>query len=408
MSLPTCHPRTLLRCVVGLLACLLCACGGGGAGGGSASSGTPAPSASNTLPIAVQQFAGSQAATLNIPYVTVTLCDATSRCADIPNVLLDTGSTGLRLLSSALTGTGLNLTTVASGNGVLGECTYFASGYLWGAIRQATVQLGQQSTQAGVSVQVVGDSAVPAGGGSTYCTGSATDLSSQLAANGILGISTFLNDTGSFFRCSTGSCVATIATDSTASSIGQKPVNPVAKLPAAYSNGVIVQMPAIAATGAATATGTLVLGINSASNNQLAGSANVYALNSQGRLGVSVNGSAGSGFIDSGSNGYFLSLTGVPQCSPPNMGFYCPASPVALTLQISSGAVTSASLSAQIGNANSLMQSGDLALPELGGSSAIVGQVDLGLPFFYGRSIAFGMEGTTLNSQNYSNGFVSF
>jgi Protein of unknown function (DUF3443) len=401
-------PPAIMRRFVLLLACWLSACGGGSSPITNTNASTNVPTGTNTLPIQIQQFSGSSMATVNIPYVTVSLCDASNHCADIPNVLLDSGSTGFRLLTSALNGTGLNLATVNSGNGVVGECAYFASGYLWGAIREATIQLGQQSTQTSVPIQVIDDSAVPAGGGTTYCMGAATDMSIQLQANGILGVSAFLNDSGNFFLCDAGSCVTMNASDSTATSTGQKPVNPIAKLPAAYSNGIIVQMPATPPTGVTTATGTLLLGINSVSNNQLGSSTNVYALSSQGELNVSVNGIAGTGFIDSGSNGYFVSLAGVPQCSSPDVGFYCPTDPVSLTLQISSGATSSASLSAQIGNTYTLLQSHHLALPELGGPSAISGQTDLGLPFFYGRSIAFGMEGTTLNVQNYSDGFVAF
>jgi hypothetical protein len=53
-----------------------------------------------------------------------------------------------------------------------------------------------------------------------------------------------------------------------------------------------------------------------------------------------------------------------------------------------------------IGNAQSMFQTGNAALPALGGTSAINGLVDLGLPFFYGRSIATGLEGTSTNAPN--------
>ncbi|MGC9185733.1 MAG: DUF3443 family protein [Thiomonas sp.] len=47
-----------------------------------------------------------------------------------------------------------------------------------------------------------------------------------------------------------------------------------------------------------------------------------------------------------------------------------------------------------------MFQTGNAALPALGGTSAINGLVDLGLPFFYGRSIATGLEGTNSSAPN--------
>jgi len=106
---------------------LLAACGGGGGGTstttGSSSGGTTTTSSgstttsssggtttpvSNTTPIvidagpaALNVGSGAYTAT-NIPYITITVCapGSTSNCQTIDHVLLDTGSTGLRLEAS--------------------------------------------------------------------------------------------------------------------------------------------------------------------------------------------------------------------------------------------------------------------------------------------------------------------
>jgi Protein of unknown function (DUF3443). len=117
-------------------------------------------------------------------------------------------------------------------------------------------------------------------------------------------------------------------------------------------------------------------------------------------LSLTLNGTAMSGFVDSGSNGYYLALSGVPTCSQAS-GFYCPSQAFSLTasLQLADRSYGSAQ-NIVIGNAQALFQTQNAALPALGGTAAISGFVDLGLPFFYGRSIATGLEGTNASAPN--------
>src|SRR5208283_4731826 len=74
-------------------------CGGGGGGG----SGTapPPPPPQNVANITIDSFNGNSAG--NTAYVTVTVCaPGTTNCATIDHISVDTGSFGLRLLSSAI------------------------------------------------------------------------------------------------------------------------------------------------------------------------------------------------------------------------------------------------------------------------------------------------------------------
>ncbi len=97
---------------------------------------------------------------LNIPYATVTLCQPnTNTCATNDNVLVDTGSYGVRILASVLASSGLNLSNVADPNdgaNTIAECVPFADGYTWGSIAPATLQIGGE-TAASVPINVLDD-----------------------------------------------------------------------------------------------------------------------------------------------------------------------------------------------------------------------------------------------------------
>src|SRR5208282_965890 len=80
--------------------------------------------------------------------------------------------------------------------------------------------------------------------------------------------------------------------------------NPVS-LFAADNNGVLIQLPSVGATGAATVSGSVIFGIGTKTNNAL-GAAKVYTTDSLGHFTTTYGGVPYSGsFIDSGSNGYF-------------------------------------------------------------------------------------------------------
>ncbi|OZB69065.1 MAG: hypothetical protein B7X36_14435, partial [Thiomonas sp. 14-64-326] len=138
-------------------ALLLAACGGGGGNTTSGATPSPTPSTSsdtappsnvsmayNEVAVSIRQL-GSNTTTLtaNTPYVTVTVCaPGGSPCQSIPDVLVDTGSQGLRLFSAALNSTQLSaLPQITNGSSTLAACAQFASGYAWGSMRQAIVQI---------------------------------------------------------------------------------------------------------------------------------------------------------------------------------------------------------------------------------------------------------------------------
>ncbi|WP_341313933.1 DUF3443 domain-containing protein [Paraburkholderia sp. IMGN_8] len=400
-----------------VLVSVLAACGGGGGGSSSSSSNSSstlnggslpasptqqpiAANAANTVPITV---GFGVKGVINIPTVSVTVCapGSTTNCQTINNIQVDTGSFGLRVVSSQLNSSvlgALSPITVAGG-AQLAECATFADGYTWGSVRSASVTIGGE-TASNIPVQIIGDKAastVPAG-----CTGVAENTASDLGANGILGIGTAPNDCGAtcanastattysnYFACPGGtSCTRTAVPDA------QQVGNPVANF-ATDNNGVIVQMPPVGDTGASSATGTLVFGINTQSNNKMA-AAQTFTTNRSGDLTNSVfNGTTVQAFLDSGSNGYFFADSSLSLCNSPYTGFYCPSS--AQTRSISLVGLNGAKTTASIGilSAATLFGNGsNFAFNDLAGQLSGSSSFDLGLPFFYGRYVYYGIDQT--------------
>src|ERR1700743_3224636 len=88
-----------LAALVALLA-VLTSCGSSSGGGSGTGPTNPTPVA-NTVAVSVN--AGPANNAVNTAYVSVQVCNpgSTASCATIPNVILDTGSSGLRILASA-------------------------------------------------------------------------------------------------------------------------------------------------------------------------------------------------------------------------------------------------------------------------------------------------------------------
>ena len=395
---------------------VVAACGGSdGSGGGSPTNTNPlnggalppsptqqaiAPNAANTVPITVGPGVSG---VINIPTVSVTVCPpgTTTNCQTISNVQVDTGSFGLRLVSSALSPSVLNslpVSTLAGNGSPLAECAAFADGITWGTVRTATVKIGGETTKTGIPVQIIGDlpsSAVSAG---DCATSAAQETSNDLGANGILGIGTAPNDCGSNCSDPTGSnyfvCPGGTSCTRTALTAAQQVANPVASFPV-DNNGVIVQMtPSVSNLGSPSASGTLVFGIGTQSNNVLV-NAQVFTTDTFGNLNNSVfNGATVQAFLDSGSNAYFFADTTLPLCTSfPD--FYCPTS--AQSRSITLVGLNGATAAAPIGilSAATLFSNGsNFAFNDLGGQIAGSGTFDLGLPFFYGRHVYYGIDQT--------------
>lgn len=395
-----------------LLSLALGACGGGGGGGGSGASSTGqaagpattgntaiAPSVSANQVVVAAQASGFHA--VNRPYVSVTLCaPGTSTCQTVNDVIVDTGSSGLRIYASALSSTLLSALPVQlQGGQPVNECAMFAGGNTWGSVREADIRMaGEVAPAAPMQVVADGISPVPAG-----CSGSGTMLTStsDIAGNGLIGIDTLTKDCGSYcaqnsangyyYAGNSGVAVAT------ASQVG----NPVA-LFGADNNGVVLRMPAIGAGGAASASGTLTFGIDTQSDNMLSQLGLGFYTTSANQLMANFNGaSALPTILDTGSAAYYFDDPAIAQCSagPAPSTMFCPGGTLALSAQVAGYNGTQSTLSFDVANADALLgQSPTMyEFNDLGQSSAsyaaLGGMLDLGLPFFFGRDVAIVFDG---------------
>ena len=301
----------------------------------------------------------------NIPTTTVKVClpGSTSSCKTITNVLVDTGSFGLRLLASALKGliTNYQPDPTTQGNFIV-ECLPFADGYTWGPVASVDLYIGGEKALA-LPINIVDDSSnhatlEPPAPQSCQTFGGGPDIGSLdiLGANGVLGVGLFSYDCGDYctFPATTQtqgsfyySCAQTVCT-ATSEPLASQVINPVAMFPV-DNNGVVLQMEPVGPDGLATASGTLTFGIGTQTNNGL-GSATKLTTNDEGLITTTFNGQTLSGsFLDSGSNGLFFPDSSIPTC-PASAGgadFYCPTpSPMTLiaTNQGQNGATSQVSL----------------------------------------------------------------
>jgi len=351
----------------------------------------------------------------NEPCVSVTICSPSnpSQCQTINNILLDTGSFGLRIFNSLIT---VPLTPINSGNSSLAECVQFGGGNSqWGQVKYAYVQLGSEPKVAVPILAIDPNYNVPP----PACSSdqSVQDVSpAESGYNGILGVGLFAQDcgdncvtdsgNGQYFACTGNNCACGATADLTA-----QVRNPVDALPT-DNNGVMLSLPAVGAGGAASVSGSLYLGIATQANNAVPNGVVAYEADGYGEFLTKFAGYSStklSAFIDSGSNAlYFPPPTnGALTACPSSYGsdFYCPGSTQSLSAVIyGSGGSPNSTINFSVANASTLPTS-NFAFSNLAGTSVSGSTVyfDWGLPFFFGRNVYVGIAGKTSSLNNSGN-----
>src|SRR5271169_1095707 len=293
-----------LMLVVALLGLALGGCGGGGGGGG----GGATPTTQNVQPISVD---AGPASIVNIVFVSVVVCAPGSsvNCQTIDHVQVDTGSSGLRLLSSVLSPT-LSLPQQSDANGnPLVECVQFVDGFSWGSVKLADMQVAGEQAKS-LAVQIIGDPAFPTIPASCSSSGPPENTVPTFGAKGLLGIGLFLQDcgiacaqsaiSGAYYSCPASGCVPT------ALAVARQLQNPVGMF-SVDNNGTIIELPSIPAAGAASVAGSLIFGIGTQANNGL-GSAKVLTTDpNTGYIATLFSGQNYiPSYIDSGSSLFFI------------------------------------------------------------------------------------------------------
>ena len=370
----------------------------------------------------------------NGAFTSVTICNPGSSsgiptCQVVGGILVDTGSSGLRILQSQMPL--LQLPTLIDANGnTLENCYSLLDGsYLWGPVSSADVYIGGEgalSSQAsGGTVQVISNVAnnVP-----TACSNGGTDRNTPqlLGANGILGVGPEPTDctlagknycdgstqpvaTNRYFSCPSVGC--SLTDSSVIVTALQQVTNPVALSSnlitgSRDNNGSILDLP-VASNPESTMTGRLIFGIGTQLDNSL-GSATVYTLDSEDHFTTLLNGQKlTSSFLDSGSSA-LLFPSSLPTCSA-HAEFYCPSSPINW-LAVNKGATQGqGTVSFTVDNTDKLFSEfpydavfNNLAGPEetlptcSGGTTSCA--FVWGLPFFYGRTVYGAIDGQTVSS----------
>jgi hypothetical protein len=387
--------------------------GGGSSGGGSSSDGSSGGSSSgsgsssdtpsgdtpttpsNTASITIDNTLG---ATVNQPYVTVKLCPPNAQtdagCSTVDHMLLDTGSIGVRVFASAL-GSSLSsrlprqtgASNDPTGSAPLAQCALFGSGYLWGALRRADVTIGSMTAR-DIPVQIVGDAAYGATPADCEARGVA-DLGTvdALGAKGVVGIGHRARD---FPQAAQTALAATYyycasATSCTAARVPleRQAMNPVAGF-ATDNNGTIIRLPALPSAGQASATGELIFGVGTRSNNALPANATILAVSAQGTLTTLYANRSVPAIVDSGTNGLMFRDTTIPTGVN---NWFSPQTTLSLTATMMSTIGLQASVPFSIADAERLFESNYAAYDNLGALSLSSNMFVWGLPFYYGRSV---------------------
>ena len=358
----------------------------------------PVNTGDNVLTITVNGSLCSANSYTNKPCVSLKIrSPGTSTCQTINDILLDTGSYGLRIFKQALN---VSLTQVPAGSGSLAECVQFADDSSeWGPVQTASVIMGKEPAVL-VPIQVIDSTFASA----PHACKNPDKSPADAGVNGLLGVGLFAQDcgqdcsgspdNGQYYACNGSSCSGTTV------ALSNQVQNPVALLPL-DNNGVIVKLPSIPSGGSPSVNGTLVLGIGTRSNN-VPPTVTMYPANQVGEFITTFNDITYSSFIDSGSNGLFFpspSSSLLPDCAGTNSGFFCPSG-ISSFSATNTGAFESPSgvVSFEIDDFDSLMSSPNNVFADLGGSD--VGEFDWGLPFYLGRDVYLGIDGTTSSLGN--------
>jgi hypothetical protein len=175
--------------------------------------------------------------------------------------------------------------------------------------------------------------------------------------------------------------------------------NPVAFF-AADNNGVIVELPPVGDSGAQSATGALVFGIGTESNNGLNG-ATVFASDpSSGAISASFEGATyPESFIDSGSNALYFVDSTIMLCGQNTVapGAFCPSSITGLSVQLMGTNAASEPVGFDLANAVEVLTDNPsgTAFPDIGVPNSNTQSFDAGLPFFYGRNVFTAIQGAS-------------
>jgi hypothetical protein len=401
--------RRVRKIVIGaawVMVMLLGGCGGGGGGGStSGNGGSTNPIAAAAANVQAVTIGPGPAGIVNGLFTNVTVCiPGSATCQTIDQILVDTGSSGLRIMASVLQSSLVLPQQTDSGGNLIAECAQFADGFTWGPLKIADVKIsGEQA--AAVPIQIIGDPAFSAIPNDCANTGPSENTVASFGANGVLGVGVFKEDCGS--TCLNNGngfyylCPCQPNMQSSGLGLDLQVQNPVA-LFANDNNGVVIELPGVPSNGAASVNGSLVFGIDTQANNQL-GSAQVFKVKPDTGTFITTynNKIYNLSLIDSGSSIYFFSDSNIHVCGqsdPYAPGYFCPTSTqnLAAEVQGTDGASAAvATVAFNVANAHDLFSQNpsNWVFNNLGAPDILPNSFIWGLPAFMGRNVFTAIEG---------------
>nr|MBP9742904.1 DUF3443 family protein [Burkholderiales bacterium] len=141
---------------------ILVACNGAGSSSSTSTDPVtpvvPPTSANISVSVSPNYGTGSVCSNANVPCVSVTICEpnAPTACVTVNDVLLDSGSYGLRVYSSLLGSVGTNLPAETNDGESIAECVIYADNAAnWGPVVLAKIVLGSESTTQSIPMQMI-------------------------------------------------------------------------------------------------------------------------------------------------------------------------------------------------------------------------------------------------------------
>ena len=328
--------------------------------------------------------------------VQITVCvPGTQSCTTIDDVMVDTGSTGLRLEASAVP-PWLRLPAVLGPNHQpLAECLRFVGDDAWGPLQRADLRIGGL-TASGLPIQIIDDAAAPQ---PASCPRSDVHPTS----NGTLGIGSHLTDCQGecrqsqsaplYFQCEGERC------DPLEGPVAEayRLPNPVSSFDG-HDNGVVFDLPDLADEGSVDSVGTLTIGVGTAGDDRLDAAA-IVILNERGRFMTLYGGrDYPDSYIDSGTETLIVPDDALPRCSGMTWAF-CVAPVVTREAVMVGRDGARYELAFRVGDYRHIRQRGfgasaEIAVAAMPRSGAFV----WGAPFFLGKRVAVVLEGRAVPS----------
>lgn len=349
---------------------------------------TPAPAAEE--PASVPLRAGAALSGYNRLTVSVTICrPGTTICATIDNVMVDTGSTGLRLDRRAVPDALALPEFAGSGSRPLAECVRFVGSAAWGSLRRADLRIGGL-TAPGLPIQIFEDDAASR---PSSCPRSGVVPTS----NGTLGIGIHATDCAGtcdqarlkplLYRCTEEACTPLPGLVSDADRLP----NPLLRLAGGAIGGLLFDLPA-PSPGAHSVTGRLGF----LRGGDLPPGMQVLPVAPDGRFTTRYGGQDYPGsYIDSGTATTILTDLALPACIRPNWAF-CAAPPQTREATLIGRDGQAIAVAFRVGDFHDEL-AGTRSVSDAIASLAPIGSDAFvwGAPFFLGRRVLLVPEGVT-------------